>query len=30
MYSFREKEYLALFDFLDKDGGFYHGRWGDA
>lgn len=27
---FRAKEYRALFDFLDKDGGFYYERWGDA
>lgn len=27
---FRSKEYLAYFDYLDKSGGFYYERWGDA
>ncbi|KAG1147356.1 hypothetical protein G6F37_002022 [Rhizopus arrhizus] len=26
----RSPEYLALFDYLDKSGGFYYERWGDA
>ncbi|KAJ2755797.1 hypothetical protein GGI19_001343 [Coemansia pectinata] len=27
---FRSKEYLAYFDYLDKAGGFFYERWGDA
>jgi alpha 1,2-mannosyltransferase len=27
---YRSREYLAYFDFLDKAGGFYYERWGDA
>lgn len=27
---FRSPEYREIFEFLDKDGGFYHERWGDA
>jgi alpha 1,2-mannosyltransferase len=27
---FRSKEYLAYFDYLDKSGGFFYERWGDA
>jgi alpha 1,2-mannosyltransferase len=27
---FRSPEYLDFFKFLDKDGGFYYERWGDA
>ena len=27
---FRSKEYRAYFDALDRDGGFYYQRWGDA
>ncbi|KAJ1948827.1 hypothetical protein FBU59_001418 [Linderina macrospora] len=27
---FRSKEYLEYFDFLDKAGGFFYERWGDA
>jgi len=27
---FRSREYRTLFDYLDKDGGFYYERWGDA
>jgi alpha 1,2-mannosyltransferase len=27
---FRGKEYQALFDHLDKSGGFFYERWGDA
>ncbi|KAI9482881.1 MAG: nucleotide-diphospho-sugar transferase [Benjaminiella poitrasii] len=26
----RSKSYLALFDYLDRSGGFYYERWGDA
>lgn len=27
---FRSPEYVAFFDFLDKKGGFFYERWGDA
>ena len=27
---FRSKEYRDFFDYLDRDGGFYFERWGDA
>jgi alpha 1,2-mannosyltransferase len=27
---FRSKEYLDYFDYLDKKGGFFYERWGDA
>jgi alpha 1,2-mannosyltransferase len=27
---FRSPEYIAYFDYLDKVGGFYYERWGDA
>ncbi|KAF2278073.1 glycosyl transferase [Westerdykella ornata] len=27
---FRSREYRDLFDYLDREGGFYHERWGDA
>ncbi|KAJ2464842.1 alpha 1,2-mannosyltransferase 2.4.1, partial [Coemansia sp. RSA 2320] len=27
---FRSKEYLAYFDYLDRAGGFFYERWGDA
>ena len=27
---FRSEAYRDMFDFLDKDGGFYYERWGDA
>lgn len=27
---FRSKQYQAYFDFLDKAGGFFYERWGDA
>lgn len=27
---FRSKAYRSIFDFLDRDGGFYYERWGDA
>lgn len=27
---FRSKEYLEYFDYLDKKGGFFYERWGDA
>ncbi|ORX70760.1 putative mannosyltransferase [Linderina pennispora] len=26
----RSKEYLSYFDYLDKEGGFFYERWGDA
>ena len=27
---FRNQAYLDFFEFLDKEGGFYYERWGDA
>ena len=27
---FRTEKYLSYFEYLDKAGGFYHERWGDA
>jgi alpha 1,2-mannosyltransferase len=27
---FRDKSYLEFFEYLDKEGGFYYERWGDA